>query len=94
MKIKNRQFDFQPLKVRNQPDFLICRWHVTYRWEALNEGYNFALNLIAIISLHTKLWGPKVVGVLVMGISGFPFGNPGTKCHLDVAPVEGHKKIL
>ncbi len=26
-----------------------------------------------------------------MGISGFPFGSPETKSHLDVAPVERHK---
>jgi hypothetical protein len=23
-----------------------------------------------------------------VGISGLPLGNPGTKCHLDVAPME------
>ncbi len=27
-----------------------------------------------------------------MGISGFPLGSPGTKCHLDVAPVESCRK--
>jgi hypothetical protein len=32
-----------------------------------------------------KVCAPKVVG-----ISGFPFGSPGTKSHLDVAPVERH----
>jgi hypothetical protein len=31
----------------------------------------------------------KVAGVPVVGISGFPLGSPGTKSHLDVAPVEG-----
>jgi hypothetical protein len=39
---KESQFDSQQLKVRNQPDFLVCRWHATYHWKALNEGYNFA----------------------------------------------------
>jgi hypothetical protein len=38
----NWQFDSRPLKVGNRPDFLVCRWHVTYRWKALDEGYNFA----------------------------------------------------
>jgi hypothetical protein len=28
------------------------------------------------------------VGVLIVAISRLPFGNPGTKSHLDVAPVE------
>jgi len=26
-----------------------------------------------------------------LGISGLPFGSPGTKCHLDVGLVERHK---
>ncbi len=29
----NWQLDFRPLKVRNGPDFLACRWHVTYHWK-------------------------------------------------------------
>jgi hypothetical protein len=51
----NGQFDSRPLKVRNQPDFLTCRCHATYRWKALNEGYNFDSYLIAIEGLHRKL---------------------------------------
>jgi hypothetical protein len=49
------QFEFWPLKVRNHPDFLVCRWRVTYRWKAFDEGYNFALDLILIGGLHAKL---------------------------------------
>jgi hypothetical protein len=26
-----------------------------------------------------------------LGISGFPFGSPGTKCHLDVGLMERHR---
>jgi hypothetical protein len=48
----------------------------TYRWKALDKGYNFFLDLIAIKTLHTKLWAPKVVGVLVVGIPNLPLGNP------------------
>jgi hypothetical protein len=65
---------------------------VKYHWKSLNEGYNFASNLIVIRGLHAKLWAPKVVGVPVVGISGLPFGNPETKCHLDVGLVERHRK--
>jgi hypothetical protein len=65
----NWQFDFQPLKVRNRHDFLVCRWHATYRWKTLDESYNFALNLITIEGLHAKLWGPKVARVPTRGIS-------------------------
>jgi hypothetical protein len=77
-----------PLKVKNCLDFLTCRWHETYYWKALDEGYNFALNLILIRGLHAKLWVPKVAGVSNLGISRLPLGNPRTKCYLDVGLVE------
>jgi hypothetical protein len=65
---------------------------VIYRWKDFDKGYNFVLDLIAIRSLHTKLWGPKVTRDPTLGISGFPFGSPMTKCHLDVGLME-RKKI-
>jgi len=87
----NWQFDSQPLKVENRPDFLACKWHATHRWKSVDKGYNFSLNLISIHGLHTKLWAPKVMGVPTLGISGFPFRSPRTKCHLDVGLMERHK---
>jgi len=87
----NWQFDFRPLKARNRPDFLACRWCETYCWKTLEEGYNFASDLISIGGLDTKLWGPKVAGVPTLAISGFPFGSPKTKCHLDVGLMERYK---
>ncbi len=87
----NWQLDSWPLKVGNRPDFLVFRWRATYHWKALNKGYNFALDLISIKGLHTKLWGPKVATLVTLGISGLPFGSLGTKCHLDVGLVERHK---
>jgi hypothetical protein len=87
----NWQFDSQPLKFKNQPDFLVCRQRATYCWKALEEGYNFALNFIVIGGLHTKLCVFKVAKVRVEGILGFPLGSPMTKSHLDVAPVESYK---
>jgi hypothetical protein len=59
-KTLNWQFDSQPLKVWNHPDFLVCRWHVTYCWKAFEEGYNFASNFISIGGLCAKLWAPKL----------------------------------
>jgi hypothetical protein len=87
----NCQFDSRLLKFKNRLDFLTCRWHATYRWKDFNEGYNFAWNLISIGGLHTKLWGPKVAGDPMSGISELPFGSLGTKCHLDVGLVERHR---
>jgi hypothetical protein len=84
----NCQFDSRPLKVGNQSDSLEFRKYATYCWKALDEGYNFASDLITIGGLHKKLCALKVAGVPTVAISGFPLGSPGTKSHLDVAPVE------
>jgi hypothetical protein len=88
----NHQFDSQPLKVGSRPDFLACRWHVTYCWKILNNGYDFFSNLISIKGLHTRLWAPKVTGVLIVRISRFQHRNLGTKWHLGVGPVARHKE--
>jgi hypothetical protein len=37
-----------------------------------------------------KVMGPKVVGVLTLGISGLPLRSLETKCHLDVGLMERH----
>jgi hypothetical protein len=87
----NWQFDSWPLKVRNRPDSLVFRQHATYYWKAFEEDYNFASDLIAIGGLHRKLCALKVAEVPVVAISGLPLGSPGTKSHLDVAPVERRK---
>ncbi len=68
------------------------RWHATYRWKALNKGYNFALHLTSIKGLHTKLWTSKVAGILILGILGLPLRGPGTKWHLGASPVVKHKE--
>jgi len=66
----------------------MCRWRATYRLKALDDRYNFASYLISIGGLHAKLWCPKVAGVPTLVISKLPLGNPETKSHLDVGPVE------
>jgi hypothetical protein len=52
-------FDSQPLKVGNRPHLFVWRWCATYRWKDLDDGYNFALDLISIGGLHKKLWASK-----------------------------------
>jgi len=86
----NCQFDSWPLKVENRPNFLVCRWHATYRWKALDESYNFSLEHISIWGLHPKLWAPKVAKVPTLGISGLPLGSLGTKWHLGASPMAKH----
>jgi len=34
--------------VMEYPDFIVWRWRGTYRWKALNEGYNFAWDFTSI----------------------------------------------
>jgi len=60
-------------------------------WKALDEGYNFALKLISIRGLHTKLRARKVVRIPIVRISRLSLGSPGTKCHLDVGLVGRHR---
>jgi hypothetical protein len=66
-------------------------WRATYRWKALDKGYNFASDLIRIGGLQKTLWGPKVAKVPILGISGLPFESLGTKCHFDVGLMERHR---
>jgi hypothetical protein len=54
------QFDSQPLKIWNRLDLLTCRWHVTYYWKALDEGYKFSLNLNSIEGLKKNYEPPKL----------------------------------
>jgi hypothetical protein len=68
----NWQFDSRLVKVGNWPEPCVCRWNETNHWKALKKGYNFVLDFIAIKSLHKKLCTLKVVGVLVVRISGLP----------------------
>jgi hypothetical protein len=72
-----RENDSRPLKVKNRSDLLGCRQRATYRWKALDKGYNFALDRIAIKGLHMKFCALKVSGVLVGEISRLPRGSPG-----------------
>jgi hypothetical protein len=69
----------------------MCRWRATYRWKALNEGYNFSLDLTSILGLRTKLWASKVMGIPILGILGIPSESPKTKWHLGVGHVARHK---
>jgi hypothetical protein len=68
-----------PLKIKNRPNFLACRWCVTYRSKVLNKGYNFVLDLTLIGVFHKKLWASKVARVQILGISELPFGSPRKK---------------
>jgi hypothetical protein len=63
----------------------------TYHWKALNEGYNFALDLTLIRGLHKKLFASKMARVPILGIMGLPTWESQEKRHLDVAPMACHR---
>jgi hypothetical protein len=83
----NCQFDSWPQKVRNRPDLVICKGRATYRWKALDDSYNVALDRISIRGLLAKLWGSKVAKVPSGAISGVL----GEKSHLDLGSMASHK---
>jgi hypothetical protein len=72
----NCQFDFRPLKVRKR------------RWKALNESYNFGLELVSIRARGEELWPSKVPRLQPRTVSGLQLGSPEKKSHLDVASAE------
>jgi len=60
------QFDSRSLKVRNRLKLNACRKRATCCWKLVDEGYNFALDLSSIGSLHKKLQMFKVTRVLIL----------------------------
>jgi hypothetical protein len=78
-------------KSRIDPIYLAAGGRATYRWKALNESYNFALDRIAIQGLLAKLWGSKIAGVPFGAISGLALGSPGKNNNLDVASMKSYK---
>ncbi len=87
-------FDSRPEKVGNRPDLLGYKRRATYRWKALDESYNFALDRTSIRGLLEKLWGSKVVGVPVGGISGLPHESPGREKPFGCGPHGEVQSIL
>jgi hypothetical protein len=87
----NCQFNSRPKKVGNRPNLLGCKGRTTYRWKALNESYNFAVDHILIWGLFTTLWGSKVVKIPIGAIWDSHSGVLGEKSHLDVGSVANHK---
>jgi len=90
----NWQFDSWPLKVENCLDFFVCRWLATYHCKALNEGYNFYLNIISIGGLSTKLWASKVTGVPTLGIWDSHLGVPKQNDIWVLVPWPGTKHTI
>jgi len=59
----NCQFDSRPLKVGNRPLPDVASGSATWRWKALDESYNFGLELILIRAWGEELWPSKVPGL-------------------------------
>jgi len=87
----NCQFDSRPLKVWNRPLLNVASRSATRRWKALDESYNFGLDLVSIRVRGEELWPFKVPGLQRKTVSGLQLGSPGKKNHLDVASAESYK---
>jgi hypothetical protein len=61
----NWQFGSWPLKVGNWPLPNVCWRSATWRWKALEEIYNFGLNLTPIGGQSREIWAPKVSGLFL-----------------------------
>ncbi len=68
------------------------QWSATHHWKALNESYNFGLDLVLIRCLSKKLEFCKIVGVQTGTISGLLLGSLGTKNHSDVGAAERRRE--
>jgi hypothetical protein len=81
----NWQFESRPLKVGNRPLSDVASRSATWHWKALDESYNFGLDLLSIRVWGEELWVSKVPGLQFETISGLQLGSPGKKNHSDVA---------
>jgi hypothetical protein len=86
----NCQFDSRPLKV--EIDSILVSAGCDTPWKALEESYNFALDLVPIQGRGEKLWAFEVPGVKTGTISGLHFGSPGKKNHLDVGVTKSRRE--
>jgi hypothetical protein len=84
----NWQFDSRPLKVGNWHFPNVCRRSAIRHWKALEESYDFGLDLTLVRGRSQEIWVPKVPGIQPGTISGLLLGSPRKKCHSDVASVE------
>jgi hypothetical protein len=76
----------RPLKVRNRPDFLRCRWRAKCCWK-----FRWGLQLCFRPHLNWKS-AQKITHPQSRGNPNFGnFRTPKTKCHLDVGFVAKHK---
>jgi hypothetical protein len=71
----NWHFDSRPLKVKSTR-FPYIQVTCNIPLKTLDKGYNFALDFILIGGLQTKLWAPKVAGVLVQEFRNSQMGIP------------------
>jgi hypothetical protein len=58
---------------------------VTWHLKALDESYNFCLDLVPIRVWGEELWASKVPGLQPRIVSGLQLGSPEKKSHSDVA---------
>jgi len=73
----NWQFDSRPLKVGNQPLLDVYRRSAMGHCKALEESYNFGLDLTPIEGRNQEIWVSKVPRIQPGIVSGLSLGVPG-----------------
>jgi hypothetical protein len=53
------RFHSRPLKVRNQPNFLACRWNATYRWKKLLTKATTLFQTSLQLEVYTRSYAPS-----------------------------------
>jgi hypothetical protein len=88
----NCQFHSRPLKVRNRFDLLMCRWHATYRWKALNSAITL-LQTSPQLEVFTRSYClPKSRKSQFGEFRNSQFGSCRKKWHLGASLVAKHKE--
>jgi hypothetical protein len=90
--VKRRAGSQTTIKSRNRPNSGVCKGSETHCWKALEESYNFGLDLVSIWVGGEKLWVSKIPRVQTETISRLHFGSPEKKSHLDANAVKSCKE--
>jgi len=66
----------------------------TWCWKALEESYNFGLDLTPIGGRSWETWAPNVPELQPGTVSGLLLGSPGKKSHLNVASIKSYREYF
>jgi hypothetical protein len=90
----NWQFDSWPLKVRNQPNSLMCRWRATYCWKRSRQGLQLSFKPDLNRRSTREVMGPQSWGRPNFGNFETPKGGSWDKMSFGCGPCGEAQSIL